>query len=61
MRPFFKEIQRAYFHLLHQKHSVQLQNQAWKAMINTPVEDVSSLIEKVIIANTEEAWASLWF
>ena len=34
--------------------------QAWNALINTPVEDLDVLIEKVIETNTEEAWASLW-
>lgn len=42
------------------ENTAQLQKQAWKALISTPVEDVSSLIDNVIEANISEAWASLW-
>lgn len=41
--------------------SEKLAAQAWRAMISTPVDDVESLLEKVVAANTDEAWASLWF
>lgn len=41
----------------------QTQKQAWKALISTPVpqNELSGLIDKVVVANTKEAWASLWF
>lgn len=35
--------------------------QAWRALISTPYEDTDELINKVKVANTPEAWASLWF
>ncbi len=38
-----------------------VKNQAWKALISTNVDDPEILIEKVIEANSKEAWASLWF
>lgn len=38
-----------------------LSAQAWKALISTEVEDVNLLIEKVLEANTDEAWSSLWY
>ncbi len=34
---------------------------AWRALIQTSVEDLDHLIQKVVNANTLEAWASLWF
>lgn len=34
--------------------------QAWNAMINTPVEDVSAYVSQVAEANHKTAWASLW-
>ncbi len=36
-------------------------NQAWKAMINTPYNDIDALIERAASANTKDAWAGLWF
>tara|TARA_R110000868_G_scaffold383578_13_gene650791 strand:- start:3636 stop:5678 length:2043 start_codon:yes stop_codon:yes gene_type:complete len=39
----------------------KLQQQAWKGLISTEVDDVVALIERVTKANTSEAWASLWF
>ncbi|MFA5668644.1 MAG: peptidylprolyl isomerase [Balneolaceae bacterium] len=38
-----------------------VREQAWRALINTPVNDVDLLIDKVIEANSKSAWASLWF
>lgn len=38
----------------------RIREQAWFAMINTPVENIDALIEKVIEYDTKEAWASLW-
>ena len=38
-----------------------LRSQAWKSMISTDVSDVDQLIELVIAANTDEAWASLLY
>src|SRR5690554_5019316 len=38
-----------------------VREQAWRALINTPVNDVELLIDKVIEANSKSAWASLWF
>jgi cyclophilin family peptidyl-prolyl cis-trans isomerase len=35
--------------------------QAWNALISTEVENVDYLLERVVEANTKEAWASLWF
>jgi cyclophilin family peptidyl-prolyl cis-trans isomerase len=39
----------------------QIAEQAWKAMISTPVDDIDGLIDQVAEANTRAAWASLWF
>lgn len=38
-----------------------VREQAWRALINTTVSDVDLLIDKVIEANSKDAWASLWF
>lgn len=38
-----------------------LRAQAWKSLISTDVENIDQLIELVIEANTDEAWASLWY
>lgn len=38
-----------------------IKQQAWKAMISTPSNNLNSLIDQVILSNTEEAWAALWF
>lgn len=38
-----------------------LRAQAWKSLISTDVEDSDQLIELVIAANSDEAWASLWY
>lgn len=35
--------------------------QAWNAMISTPADDLSGLIERVREVNSRTAWASLWF
>lgn len=35
--------------------------QAWKALINTPYNNVNELIEYASNTNTKDAWASLWF
>ncbi len=35
--------------------------QAWKALISTPSNNVADLVDKVIEANTKEAWATLWY
>ena len=37
-----------------------VRQQAWRALIQTPVEDVDLHIQKVLQSNSEEAWASLW-
>ncbi|MBO6792795.1 MAG: peptidylprolyl isomerase [Balneolaceae bacterium] len=34
---------------------------AWRGIMNSEVEDLDLQIQKVMIANTESAWASLWF
>lgn len=41
-------------------NSDQLKKQAWKALISTQVDDIPSLIGKVALDNSPEAWASLW-
>lgn len=43
------------------ENSVDLQKQAWKALISTPVEDILTFMDYVVEANTQEAWASLWY
>ncbi len=35
--------------------------QAWRSLIQTPVEDLDALIQQVMRVNTADAWASLWF
>ncbi|MEQ9310855.1 MAG: peptidylprolyl isomerase [Balneolaceae bacterium] len=40
--------------------STELQKQAWKALISTSTGETSTLIEKIALVNTNEAWASLW-
>ncbi len=35
--------------------------QAWRALIQSPVEDLDNQIQEVMRANTDDAWASLWF
>ena len=41
--------------------SEALKAQAWNSLISTNTEDINQLIELVIDANTDEAWASLWY
>lgn len=38
----------------------RVREQAWLALINTPVVDLDAFIDQVNGANTKEAWASLW-
>ncbi len=38
----------------------RVRQQAWQALINTPVSDIDNVIEAANKANTKEAWASLW-
>lgn len=35
--------------------------QAWNALISTPMGDLEHLIDKVVESNTRSSWASLWF
>lgn len=43
-----------------QDYPIELQKQAWKALISTSTDAISSLVEKIVLVNTNEAWASLW-
>lgn len=38
-----------------------IRSQAWRALIQTPVQDLDMQIQEVLKTNTEDAWASLWF
>lgn len=49
------------FEFISVESSALLQKHAWNALISTPLDNVSGLLDKVIEVNTSEAWASLWF
>jgi len=38
----------------------RVREQAWLALINTPVSDIDRLIEEISKTDTKEAWSSLW-
>ncbi len=33
----------------------------WRSLIQTPVDDIDRLIQNVMLVNSDDAWASLWF
>jgi len=38
-----------------------IRRQAWRALIQTPIDDLDQQIQSVLVANNDDAWASLWF
>lgn len=38
-----------------------VRNQAFNALINTPIKDISVLLEQALKYNTLQSWSSLWF
>ena len=38
----------------------RVREQAWSALINTPIEDIDAFIDQISESDTKEAWASLW-